>query len=245
MLSSTSPTISSTPPSPAFHLRRSPYHAPRPPSSPSCASPRPPHTHTQAHHHHQSLSSSSVHHHHHHQTAAPHHSPVPAFARSPQSRRRRYRDSSTQYSPDGYPPTYRPALSPPDHRPHPSLPLPVPVPVERSAASAEANATDLSRADPQTAVPAHTARPRDRESEPQPSLQTPRQKDATAVLPVQSSPAKRARPPSGSIKVMPLKYETCDIKDLGVLVSDMLMELVRLNDDMPLRDGQLTRFHSR
>ena len=44
---------------------------------------------------------------------------------------------------------------------------------------------------------------------------------------------------------MPLQYETCDMKDLGVLVSDMLMELVRLNDDMPLRDGQLTRFHSR
>jgi hypothetical protein len=44
---------------------------------------------------------------------------------------------------------------------------------------------------------------------------------------------------------MPLKYETCDIKDLGVLISDMLMELVRLNDGYPLRDGQLTRFHSR
>jgi hypothetical protein len=44
---------------------------------------------------------------------------------------------------------------------------------------------------------------------------------------------------------MPLKYETCDVKDLGVLVSDMLMELVRLNDGHPLHDGQLTRFHSR
>jgi hypothetical protein len=44
---------------------------------------------------------------------------------------------------------------------------------------------------------------------------------------------------------MPLKYETCDSKDLGVLISDMLMELVRLNDGFPLRDGQLTRFHSR
>jgi hypothetical protein len=44
---------------------------------------------------------------------------------------------------------------------------------------------------------------------------------------------------------MPLKYETCDVKDLGVLISDMLMELVRLNDGFPLRDGTLTRFHSR
>lgn len=60
-----------------------------------------------------------------------------------------------------------------------------------------------------------------------------------------SSPAKRPRPPSASIRVMPLKYETCDVRDLGVLISDMLMELVRLNDEFPLRDGQLTRFHSR
>ncbi|PSN68437.1 cyclin-domain-containing protein, partial [Corynespora cassiicola Philippines] len=48
-----------------------------------------------------------------------------------------------------------------------------------------------------------------------------------------------------SVKVMPLRYETCDVKELGVLVSDMLMELVRLNDGFPLRDGHLTRFHSR
>lgn len=60
-----------------------------------------------------------------------------------------------------------------------------------------------------------------------------------------SSSSKRARPQDPSVKVMPLKYETCDIKDLGVLVSDMLMELVRLNDGIPLQDGQLTRFHSR
>ena len=60
-----------------------------------------------------------------------------------------------------------------------------------------------------------------------------------------SSSSKRARPRDPSVKVMPLKYETCDIKDLGVLVSDMLMELVRLNDGIPLQDGQLTRFHSR
>lgn len=44
---------------------------------------------------------------------------------------------------------------------------------------------------------------------------------------------------------MPLKYETCEPKDLGVLISNMLMELIRLNDQIPLRDGRLTRFHSR
>ena len=44
---------------------------------------------------------------------------------------------------------------------------------------------------------------------------------------------------------MPRQYETCNPKDLGVLIANMLMELIRLNDQIPLRDGRLTRFHSR
>jgi hypothetical protein len=44
---------------------------------------------------------------------------------------------------------------------------------------------------------------------------------------------------------MPLLYQNCNPKDLGVLISSMLMELIRLNDQIPLRDGKLTRFHSR
>lgn len=71
------------------------------------------------------------------------------------------------------------------------------------------------------------------------------QKEQSTVLQVPASPAKRARPEEPGVKVMPLQYETCDVKDLGVLISDMLMELVRLNDGYPLRDGTLTRFHSR
>ena len=67
----------------------------------------------------------------------------------------------------------------------------------------------------------------------------------SAVRPVPSSPAKRARPQEPNVKIMPFQYETCDTKDLGVLISDMLMELVRLNDGQPLLDGALTRFHSR
>lgn len=45
--------------------------------------------------------------------------------------------------------------------------------------------------------------------------------------------------------MMPREYATCNPKDLGVLISNMLMELIRLNDQIPLRDGRLTRFHSR
>jgi len=44
---------------------------------------------------------------------------------------------------------------------------------------------------------------------------------------------------------MPIHYEHCNPKDLAVLISSMLMELIRYNDTIPLRDGHLTRFHSR
>lgn len=44
---------------------------------------------------------------------------------------------------------------------------------------------------------------------------------------------------------MPLLYETCDVKDLVLLISNMLLELIRFNDEIPLKDGRLTRFHSR
>jgi hypothetical protein len=45
--------------------------------------------------------------------------------------------------------------------------------------------------------------------------------------------------------VLPRDYAQCNVTDLGILISDMLMELVRINDKIPLQDGQLTRFHSR
>ncbi|KAL9038622.1 MAG: hypothetical protein Q9180_003024 [Flavoplaca navasiana] len=61
-----------------------------------------------------------------------------------------------------------------------------------------------------------------------------------------SSP-KRPRPAKSTPKLMPPEssYETCDTKDLVLLISNMLAELVRFNDSIPLKDGRLTRFHSR
>lgn len=59
------------------------------------------------------------------------------------------------------------------------------------------------------------------------------------------SSAKRSRQAKPAVKEMPEQYETCDVKDLVVLISNMLMELVRFNDAIPLKDGRLTRFHSR
>lgn len=42
-----------------------------------------------------------------------------------------------------------------------------------------------------------------------------------------------------------MQYEKCDTRDLVILIASMLMELVHYNDAIPLRDGHLTRFHSR
>ena len=56
---------------------------------------------------------------------------------------------------------------------------------------------------------------------------------------------KRLRPETPPVKWMPIRYETCDPKDLVILISSMLMELIRYNDAIPLRNGHLTRFHSR
>ncbi len=61
----------------------------------------------------------------------------------------------------------------------------------------------------------------------------------------QGSSPKRARQSKPAIKYMPAQYETCDTKDLVVLISNMLLELIRFNDEIPLKDGRLTRFHSR
>ena len=61
----------------------------------------------------------------------------------------------------------------------------------------------------------------------------------------QGSSPKRARHPRPTVKLMPLQYETCDVKDLVLLISNMLLELIKFNDEIPLKDGRLTRFHSR
>lgn len=77
----------------------------------------------------------------------------------------------------------------------------------------------------------------------------------TSSPPVETSPtpSKKPRPADPEVKIMPLRYETCDTRDLVILISSMLMELIRYNDTIPLSSGSgsdvstsnLTRFHSR
>lgn len=59
------------------------------------------------------------------------------------------------------------------------------------------------------------------------------------------SPIKKPRPDAAPVRKMPRLYEHCNTRDLVVLISSMLMELIRYNDAIPLREGHLTRFHSR
>ncbi|KAL3477951.1 cyclin-domain-containing protein [Aspergillus californicus] len=59
------------------------------------------------------------------------------------------------------------------------------------------------------------------------------------------SQSKRLRPAKPAIKHLPVQYELAEPKDLVVLISSMLLELIRFNDKIPLHQGRLTRFHSR
>ncbi|KAL3494840.1 cyclin-domain-containing protein [Aspergillus germanicus] len=62
---------------------------------------------------------------------------------------------------------------------------------------------------------------------------------------LEGSQSKRLRADKPATKYLPLRYEFADPKDLVVLISSMLMELIRFNDKIPLHQGRLTRFHSR
>ncbi|PMD38915.1 cyclin-domain-containing protein [Hyaloscypha variabilis F] len=56
---------------------------------------------------------------------------------------------------------------------------------------------------------------------------------------------KRAKSGDSPVKVLPYKYEFCPVDDMVVVISHMISELIETNDQLPLRNGVLTRFHSR
>ncbi|KGO71084.1 hypothetical protein PITC_080210 [Penicillium italicum] len=62
---------------------------------------------------------------------------------------------------------------------------------------------------------------------------------------LERSQSKRLRPSKPDVKMLPTQYELVDPRDMVVLISSMLMELIRFNDKIPLHQGRLTRFHSR
>lgn len=57
--------------------------------------------------------------------------------------------------------------------------------------------------------------------------------------------SKRPKISKEAPKVLPLRYELCEVDDIVILIADMISELIETNDNLPLRDVVLTRFHSR
>jgi hypothetical protein len=154
-------------------------------------------------------------------------------------------DAGTQYTPPGYPPTYRREERRASRtKPHKDV---LPFTQQREASASLGYATAESPGSKLRVAPPLPAPDVIKSTPPQTSTSALAQTLLGSSIQdniTQPSP-KRARQSDPAVKVMPLKYERCDVKELGVLIADMLMELVRLNDKIPLKEGQLTRFHSR
>ncbi|GME60994.1 Cyclin-like protein [Neofusicoccum parvum] len=141
------------------------------------------------------------------------------------------------YTPPDYPPTFRPTQG--KRQSSASVD-----PSQQSRAKRRETFADAEAAtteDPQEPQPRVTPQPATFSS----AIQRDSASEEQEQQPQHNEAAAPPQPLDPNAKAMPVLYETCDVKDLGVLISDMLMELVRLNDGLPLQDGQLTRFHSR
>ena len=71
------------------------------------------------------------------------------------------------------------------------------------------------------------------------------EKKETKEAALGNTPTKKSKSESQPAKIVPAQYEFSDTRDLVTLISSMIMELIRYNDAIPLKDGHLTRFHSR
>jgi hypothetical protein len=69
--------------------------------------------------------------------------------------------------------------------------------------------------------------------------------DATPATETVTTQAKRTKATLPTAKVLPARYELCPVEDIVILIANMIAELISTNDQLPLRDGGLTRFHSR
>lgn len=156
-------------------------------------------------------------------------------------------DAGTQYTPPGYPPTARwPASTNAssinsDSTLAPSDPAPTITPTSTLTPSKRREPSDENEHPPQPAEP-------NLRVDPQPHSSLVPTASTVANAPRKGadlSPSKRAKSAGMGKTVLPRDYAQCNVTDLGILISDMLMELVRINDKIPLQDGQLTRFHSR
>lgn len=157
-------------------------------------------------------------------TSSPALQPTSSYARTP-VQKPMTADAATQYTPEGYPPTAnrlagskRRGSSPSAPSVNPGQETTIPErPINSETTTSSTQGLVAAAPDPSLS-PSLTKKPR---TQPESNVNM-----------------------DPNVKIMPLRYETCDAKDLGYLISNMLMELIRLNDQIPLT-GRLTRFHSR
>ena len=168
-----------------------------------------------------------------------------------------YVSTGTQYSPDGLPPTAGRKLAAAVGKPPGSATTSSSssgVRKRKEASSSPSSSPDLMSGTGAATGASHRAQREPDEPNPRSdparsgsgstSATSPELKEARSTHGHSAAP-KKSRGEVGPLKMMPLRYEKASTKDLGVLVANMLMELIRINDQIPLRDGRLTRFHSR
>ncbi|KAJ5911168.1 Nuc-1 negative regulatory protein preg [Penicillium subrubescens] len=179
------------------------------------------------------------------------HTVDPSSPESPASWRRRVSTvstASTTASVDTLAPSSALALSS-----GPSAATPATVPPDSAAATAPVNIPTPAAAPPTSATVTATApsmpAPDSSGSNKRNSPSDHHPSDATAPAGFaqdgEASQTKRQRSSRQDVKILPAQYEEVDPRDLVVLISSMLMELIRFNDKIPLHQGRLTRFHSR
>ncbi|KAF2969879.1 hypothetical protein GQX73_g3688 [Xylaria multiplex] len=224
--------------------------APRPTSA--SASPRdfryaplPPSPSTRSPHQSPKITASLRRRHSKHSVFHPSPSPPPGLNKSPsQPRPKQYVgvDAATQYSPmEPFDPT---------------------VPLRAADAPAPRKPTSTSAADKIATRPAPPPKTTEPPAEPSPeTVQTIKQSThplspakrrssqdhgiISAVEASQSSSPKRTRPNANPPKILPSRYELCDVEDMVILIANMIGELIETNDSLAMKSGNLTRFHSR
>lgn len=154
--------------------------------------------------------------------------------------RANYQDASTQYSPMGEAAKNSPLVTPPKSNVLPGHDATQPAVLGWSTTNLSAH--DL--------LPAISSAPPVSTPQPQSPMAKRRQFKETAESSSSSSttrsiPSKRTKSAKTAAKVLPARYELCDVEDMVILIADMISELIETNDNLPLRDVVLTRFHSR
>lgn len=154
-----------------------------------------------------------------------------------------YADHATQWSPPIVPKMESLVLAVP------------PVPLQNSSPTAhEIPQPDIPKPHASAAIPTSApadapARPVKEGESPSSRKREPPEESASGASSIQGQvlPERnvRPRPAQGPVKILPLRYEFCDVKDIVDIIADMISALIQTNDVLPLRQGILTRFHSR